>query len=220
MADGQEAVASGQWPVASEGEGQMADGQEEVASGEWRVASEGPEMAGGGAGGDDPVLVSPVGLGVQTPPQTPQKAPNEANLGMTEGTKQQRVKAEKRDSAKRERSQSAASERKVHGGRDDRVETTVPAGEGGGEARGDTSTAGAQAVAENVVPGQQEPPIVAHETRRNAGREVGTVVQPREGMVQTGQPPTSGVNPIPCRMNKAGSASRPRLAASPVRTTG
>ena len=138
----------------------MADGQEEVASGEWRVASEGQEMAGGGAGGDDPVLVSPVGLGVQTPPQTPQKAPNEANLGMTQGTKRQRVKAEKRDSAKRERSQSAASERKVHGGRDDRVETTVPAGEGGGEARGDTSPAGAQAVAENVVPGQQGPPII------------------------------------------------------------
>ena len=71
----------------------------------------------------------------------PEKAPNEANLEMTQGTKQQRVKTEKRDSAKRERSQFAAGERKVQSGGDDRVETTVPAGEGGGEARGDTSPA-------------------------------------------------------------------------------
>ena len=137
---------------------------------------------------------------------------------MTQGTKGQRVKTEKRDSAKSERSQSATSERKVHGGRDDRVETTVPAGEGGGEARGDTSPAGAQAVAENVVPGQEGPPIIATKPGGSQG-EVGTVVQAREGMVQTGQPPTSGVNPNPCRMNKAGSASQPRSAASPVRTT-
>ena len=43
---GMEGVASGQWPVASEGEGQMTDGQEEVASGEWRVASEDEGMSG------------------------------------------------------------------------------------------------------------------------------------------------------------------------------
>ncbi len=90
----------------------------------------------------------------------PQKAPNEANLEMTQGTKQQRVRTEKRNSAKRERSQFAACERKVYGGGEDRVEMTVPAGEGGGERRGDTSPAVAQAVAENVVPGQQEPPII------------------------------------------------------------
>ncbi len=91
----------------------------------------------------------------------PEKAPNEANLEMTKDTKHQRVKTEKRDSAKRERSQFAAGDRKVQRGRDHRVEATVPAGEGGGEPRGDTSPAVAQTVAENVVPGQQGPPIVA-----------------------------------------------------------
>ena len=49
----------------------------------------------------------------------------------------------------------------------------MPAGEGGGEARGDTSPAVAQAVAENVVPGQQGPPIIAPKPGGSQGARSG-----------------------------------------------
>jgi len=68
--------------------------------------------------------------------RTPKKAPNEAKLESAQNTYSQGVESEKSEPRGRERSQSAAGGQVVHGAGKDRVETIVPAGKGGGKARG------------------------------------------------------------------------------------
>jgi len=68
--------------------------------------------------------------------KTLQKAPNEANLESTQRTSSQGVESQNAEPRERERSQFAAGGQVVGGAGEDRVATIVPAGKGGGKARG------------------------------------------------------------------------------------
>ncbi len=81
-----------------ESECEMAEGETGVASGQWPVASEEEPTEGA----EEAVEVVAEGE------MTPEKAPNEANLGSTQDVDCQEVETETRGLAKRERSQSAA----------------------------------------------------------------------------------------------------------------
>jgi hypothetical protein len=69
--------------------------------------------------------------------KTLQKAPNEANLESTQRAASQGVESQNAEPRERERSQSAADGQVVQGAGNDRVETIVPAGKGGGKSPGD-----------------------------------------------------------------------------------
>ena len=86
---------------------------------------------------------------------TPQKATNEANLESTQGISAQWVESEKADLEGRERSQFAAAGRVVQGAGDNRVETSMPAGKCGGEARGRVGPSLPEAASQDVVPDEQ-----------------------------------------------------------------
>lgn len=68
--------------------------------------------------------------------ETPQKAPNEANLGSTQSVDSQRVESEKPEPPQPERSQFAAGGQPVPSAAKDRDETIVRADQGGGKTQG------------------------------------------------------------------------------------
>ena len=67
--------------------------------------------------------------------KTPQEAPNEANLKSTQSNDAQWIESEKADLEGRERSRFAAGGRVVQGAGNNRVDTMMPAAEGGEETR-------------------------------------------------------------------------------------
>ena len=75
-------------------------------------------------------------IAILSPEGSDQAASNEANLESTQSTDAQQIESEKADLEGRERSQFAAGGQVVQGAGNDRAATMMPAGEGGGEARG------------------------------------------------------------------------------------
>src|SRR5271157_1870863 len=94
------------------------------------LTHEGTDAADGVCQGDG--LEQSLDCGVKTS----QKVPNEAKLESTQGTSSQGFESQNAEPEGRERSQSAAGGQVVQGAGNDRVETIVPAGKGGGKARG------------------------------------------------------------------------------------
>ena len=75
-------------------------------------------------------------MAILSPEDTDQEASNEANLESTQSTYSQAFGSEKADPEGRERSQFAAGGQVVQGAGNDQAATMMPAGGGGGEARG------------------------------------------------------------------------------------
>ena len=124
------------------------------------LSHEGTDAAVGVCQGDGPEQ-SPLSV------TTPQKAPNEANLESTQSNYSQEVESENAEPAGRERSQFAAGGRVVQGAGNDRVETIMPAGEGGGKARGHVGPSLPEAASQDVVPDEQCLPIVGTQHSRS-----------------------------------------------------
>jgi len=155
MADDEWQMGDDECQVAND-ECQMADDECQMAGGELKSPTQNPESpiqnpvssedstndkmgilthvgtdAGDGVCQGDGIKQS-LDCGVKTL----QKAPNEANLESTQRTSSQGVESQNAEPRERERSQFAAGGQVVGGAGEDRVATIVPAGKGGGKARG------------------------------------------------------------------------------------
>ncbi len=145
------------------GGAEMADSECQITEGKGQMADEPCEVEAGGCELD-----------------TPQKAPNEANLVSTQDNNAQWVESEKVDPEGRERSQLTEGKEAVRGEGNNRIEAIGPADEGTEEARGRFGPSLPEAASQNLVPDEQYLPIVGSEFSRS--RDATSATRPKTSL--------------------------------------